>query len=120
MRHIDELKLTIHEVWYQEEDKVKEHCKDLPICGVATDGLELIDSYYKSLKDHGVANEEEIIEGLKLILQIIVEKDLKEKPSLRDIASIVLKDYSVKILERKVKDEIKITVTADIDKLDYK
>lgn len=124
MRHIDELKLTVHELWYQEPEKVKEHCKDLPICEIATDGLELIDSYYKSLNEHGLANEEEMIEGLKLILQIIIEKDLreseKEKPTLEDYALVVLKTYGVKLREMKEKNQVKITITADVDKLDYK
>jgi len=120
MRHISELQFKRNLNWYEESEKVKEHCKDLPICEVATDGLELIERYEEMVKNQrAIISTEEIKEGLKLILQIIIEKDLKEKPSLKDIASIVLKDYSIKLKEKKVKDEIRITVTADIDKFFY-
>lgn len=123
MRHIDELKLKPSEVWYQQPEKVKDHCKDLPICEVATDALELIESYFQSLKDHNVSDLEEPFEGLKLLLEIIIEKDLSEneieKPSLEDFAIVVLKAYSIRLKEikqkKQEKKQVKITITADVD-----
>ncbi len=121
MRHISELQFKRNLNWYEESEKVKEHCKDLPICEVATDGLELIERYEEMVKNQrAIISTEEIKEGLKLILQIIIEKDLreseKEKPTLEDYALVVLKTYGVKLREMKEKNQVKITITADVDK----